>query len=74
MVVDLGSVIGDSAVLEQTAGIYNFVWCGMACAALWLLYRMFQILKAMHFMMSKWFNRDYIEPFERAHGIYDGAD
>jgi hypothetical protein len=61
-------------VLEQTAGIYNFVWWLMACAAIWMLYQIFQILKAIHFMMKKWFDRDYIEPFERARGIYDGPN
>jgi hypothetical protein len=61
-------------MLEQTAGIYNFVWLAAAYFAIWLLYRIFQILKAMHFMMKKWFDRDYIERFERSRGIYDGPD
>lgn len=61
-------------MFEQTAGIYNFVWWGMAAVALWYLQRVYQILKAMHFMMHKWFQRDYLVPFEKERGIYDGDD
>lgn len=59
---------------EKSAGIYDAVWFAMAMGGLWLLYRIFEILKALHFMMKKWFDRDYIIPFDKAHGIYDGDD
>jgi hypothetical protein len=51
--------------------MYNFFWSGAAMIGLWLLWRIFEVLKAIHFMMSKWFDRDYIKPFDRAHGIDD---
>lgn len=57
-------------MFDQTMGLYNFAWYGMACIALWLLYRIFQIVKSIHFMIGKWFDRDYIKPFEQERGIY----
>lgn len=59
-------------MFDMTAGMYNFFWSGAAMIGLWLLWRIFEVLKAIHFMMSKWFDRDYIKPFDRAHGIDDG--
>jgi hypothetical protein len=59
-------------MLDQTAGIYNFVWATMGAMALWLLYRIFELIKAIHFMVQKWFERDYIVPFEKGRGTYDG--
>lgn len=59
-------------MFDMTAGMYNFFWSCAAMIGLWLLWRIFQVLKAIHFMMSKWFDRDYIKRFDRAHGIDDG--
>lgn len=52
-------------MFEQYAGVYGVVWWVLASLAVWLLYRIMTILKAIHFMLNKWFERDYIEPFER---------
>lgn len=54
---------------DKVAGVYVMVWVGLACAGLWLLFDIQQRVKAMHFMMEKWFERDYVEPFEK--GMYD---
>lgn len=60
------------AVFDMTAGMYNFFWSGAAMVGLWLLWRIYELLKAMHFMMSKRFDRDYIKPSEQERGIYNG--
>lgn len=59
-------------MFEKTAGFYNFAWAILAMTAVWLLLQIYQLLKAIHFMLKKWFDRDYIEPFERERGIFDG--
>lgn len=51
-------------MLRQTMGIYNVVWFAMAWVAVWLLYRIFEILKALHAIELSRFKRERPEVFE----------
>jgi hypothetical protein len=48
-------------MFEMTAGMYNFFWAGAAMVGLWLLWRIFQVVKSIHFMVSKRFEREFLD-------------
>lgn len=51
-------------MFQQSLGIYNIVWFGMAFAGLWLLNRILVTLKALHFIELQRFRRERPETFE----------
>lgn len=51
-------------MFTQTMGIYNIVWWSMACVALWLLYRIYELIKALHFMELDRFKREHPRAFQ----------
>lgn len=58
-------------MFDQTLGIYNVVWGLGATAAFWWAYRIYSLLKSIHYMLQKWFVRDYIEPLEAKDAALD---
>lgn len=47
-------------MIDQTTSFHDFLGWLMAAAALWLLFRLYQLTKAIHFMLQKWFSRDFL--------------
>lgn len=52
-------MFGNAAMFEKTMGVENFIWWFLACGVVLLLFRIFQILKAIHHMMLKRFEQDF---------------
>lgn len=45
-------------MFEKTMGVENFIWWLLACGAVWLLYRIFELVKGIHDMIFTKYKRD----------------
>jgi hypothetical protein len=52
-------------MFEMTAGMFNFFWSGATLIGLWLLYRIFQLVKAIHFMVHERFTQVSTDPLDQ---------
>jgi hypothetical protein len=43
-----------------TMGMHDIVVQVFGAVALWLLFRLYQLMKSIHFMLQKWFERDFL--------------
>jgi len=49
-------------MFEMTAGMYNFFWSGAVMLGLWLLWLIYQLVKAIHFMTLEQFKQVSTNP------------